>query len=121
MKILKDNSSCKNNSCLNCCVEKDCFMQQVANELLDNGVIVPPCKVGDEVYVINRQGKPQEMKFDSVDLRCTCQREDYCGLGTRCIDKEGNMCQYRFKNDFSDFGKTVFLSREEAKKALKAR
>ena len=93
--------------------------ERVTDYLLDNGVIVPPCKVGDTVYVLNREGEPQEMKFDSVDLRCTCTRENYCGLGTRCRDKESNICQYRFKNDFSDFGKTVFLTREEAEKALK--
>ena len=89
--------------------------------LLDNGVIVPPVKVGNTVYVINREGKPQEMKFDRVDLRCSCTRENYCGLCTRCMDKEGNICQYRFNNDFSDFGKDVFLTREEAEKALKER
>ena len=93
----------------------------LADYLLDNSVIVPPCKVGDVVYVLNRQNKPQRMKFDIVDLRCTCPREDYCGLGTRCVDDKYNICQYRFKNDFSDFGKTVFLTREEAEKALKER
>ena len=99
---------------------EDCLdYETMADYLLDNGVIVPPCKVGDVVYVRNREGKPQKMKFDNVDLRCTCTREDYCGLGTRCMDKESNICQYRFKNDFSDFGKIVFLTREEAEKALK--
>lgn len=117
MKIIKDISSCKNNSCLNCCAEKECFFQQIATALLESGVIVLPCKVGDDVYVLNRAGEPQKMKFDSIDLRCTCTREDDCGLGTRCTDKEGNICQYRFKNDFSDFGKTVFLTYEEAEKA----
>lgn len=90
----------------------------LADYLIENGVILPPCKVGDTVYVRNRANKPQAMKFDSVDLRCTCEHDDECMCGSLCNDKGHNICQYRFKNDFSDFGKTVFLTKEEAQKVL---
>ncbi len=98
--------------------ETGSFTEFLADHLIANGVILPPCKVGDVVYVLNRANKPQEMIFDTVDLRCTCARDDDCMCGSLCGDVDHNICQYRFQNDFSDFGKTVFLTREEAEKAL---
>ena len=77
-----------------------------------------PCKVGGTVYILNRANKPQEMIFDTVDLRCTCTRDDDCMCGSFCGDRNHNICQYRFMNDFSDLGKTVFLTPEAAEKAL---
>lgn len=93
----------------------------IADYLIENGIILPPCKVGDTVYVRNRANKPQAMKFDSVDLRCTCEHDDECMCGSLCNDKGHNICQYRFKNDFSDIGKTVFLTKEEAQKVITGR
>ena len=95
------------------------FIEGFADYLLEHGVIVPQCKVGDTVYIINRANKPQEMIFDLIDLRCTCVNDTDCMCGSLCNDIEHNACQHRFKNDFSDIGKTVFLTREEAEKALK--
>ena len=94
-------------------------LTEIAEHLIENGVIVPPCNLGDTVYIINRANKPQEMIFDLIDLRCTCVNDTDCMCGSLCNDIEHNACQHRFKNDFSDFGKTVFLTREEAEKALK--
>ncbi|MGN0548050.1 MAG: hypothetical protein ACI4IM_00460 [Acutalibacteraceae bacterium] len=94
---------------------------EIADYLLEHGVIVPPCKVGDTVYIINRANKAQEMIFDLIDLRCTCVNDTNCMCGSLCNDIGHNVCQYRFKNDFSDIGKTVFLTREEAEQAAKER
>lgn len=93
--------------------------ESLAEYLVQNGVIVLPCKIGGSVYIINRANQVQEMKFDSMDLRCTCIRDDSCMCGSLCGDALHNICQYRFKNDFSDFGEKVFLSLEEAEMALK--
>ena len=101
--------------------ETGSFTEYLADYLLENGVIVPPVKVGDTVYALNRANMPQQMVFDTVDLRCTCEQEDYCMCGSLCCDAEHNICQHRFMNDFSDFGKTVFVTREEAERALKER
>jgi hypothetical protein len=35
------------------CVYGDCDLEFIADYLLDNGVIVPPCNVGDTVYLID--------------------------------------------------------------------
>lgn len=101
--------------------ETGSFTDYLADYLIEHGIIVPPCKVGDTVYIINRANKPQEMIFDLIDLRCTCVNDTDCMCGSLCNDIEHNACQHRFKNDFSDIGKTVFLTREEAAQALKER
>ena len=48
----KDMTPCEKNSEYNCKGVKceDCESQSIADYLLANGVIVPPCKAGDTVY-----------------------------------------------------------------------
>lgn len=82
---------------------------QVADHLLANGVILPPCKVGDELFriikITNSACKPFVPTLpDKV--------EPYG------IFYKGLMGEYRCI-PFEEFGKTVFLTREEAKKALR--
>ena len=98
-------------------------VENIADYLLQNGVIVPPCKVGDVVYMFNtNKSAIQKMIMDKVDIRCHCVKDDeFSCCMPICTDTDHNICEYRFKNDFSEFGKTVFLSREEAETALKAR
>ena len=69
----------------------------VADYLLDNGVIVPPCKVGDKVYQTD---------------------------GTRIYESEVRKIIYdtgHIAFDEDAIGKSVFLSRDEAEKALAER
>lgn len=84
----------------------------VADDLLENGVIAPPCKVGDEVY------------FARVDENC----EDYIDKGkVYAISQNENTLWFsvrylsglRYDHPSRDFGKTVFLFKQEAEKALK--
>lgn len=85
--------------------------------------VVLPCKVGDMVYMYNRnKTMVQEMVFDSPDIRCHCTKDDEfsCCMPV-CNDYQNGICAYRFHNDFSEIGKTVFLTREEAEKALERR
>lgn len=83
-------------------------------------VIELPCKVGDKLYMLNRsKNEVQEMIFENPDIRCHCSLEykfEYCEA--ICRNPENGICQHRFKNDFSEIGKTVFLTREEAERAL---
>lgn len=90
----------------------------IAGYLLENGVIVLPVKVGQTVYYI----------FDGFIEPCTVEvifLSDY-------EDKDGNrtyMADIHFDRDdcpytvaeiyFTDIGKTIFLTKEEAEKALK--
>lgn len=97
----------------------------VADYLLDNGVIVPPCKVGDTVYQIEKKclDCPYYTDGGYSDF-CECALDDSKLMFEVDFDKD---CIYEIiKTKFiysmiDQDGKTVFLTREEAEKALKER
>jgi hypothetical protein len=82
----------------------------VADELLANGVIVPPCKVGDVVYMIAYDEICSWI--DEYKVRyfyySDCIHRIYCECGTMGTN-------FRIK----DIGKTVFLTEAEAEQAMK--
>lgn len=84
----------------------------IADYLLANGVIVPPCKVGDTVYIIDEAGDEGE--------------EDYV-LAVRVlqffINENGIAVDLKLplglrQNTWMVVGKNVFLTKEEAEQAL---
>lgn len=84
--------------------------QHIADHLLANGVIVPPCKVGDNVYAIT----PFGIETFVVDLIKIIGNQQI-RIRVRRFVKE--IVYYSPES----FGKTVFLTRAEAEKALKER
>lgn len=102
----------------------------VADELLANGVIVPPCKVGDTVYQLDdivwswdcRGCEHFEAGWYDDSSRCGKTRD--CRKCPECIniteetvtlkDILSHMC-------YESFGKTVFLTKEEAEQEIKRR
>lgn len=86
----------------------------IADHLLDDGVIVPPCKVGDTVYVIDDWGYKKELKEREVGVIAI--------KGTNDFSKELWEDVYGGHiGTFAEVGKTVFLSKAEAEYALKNR
>ena len=83
----------------------------LADHLLDNGVVVPPCKVGDKVYEIDLP------EYGVIVCKVTKVLCDSKVVVVNVIDGHGKGSEYYF--DFDDFGKTVFTSREEAEARLK--
>ena len=82
-----------------------------ADHLISNGVIVPPCKVGDTVYTYGaRRVKPWKICFLGVNSR---------GEYKFHVADEGYKHMIEAWN--YDIGKTVFLTKEDAEKALKER
>ena len=89
------------------------FEEYFADYLIANGVIVPPCKVGAEIFGV----------FDNDDEQ---RKEIYEGKVLCFSLDENNLlwAKMRYKNcltywhTIDDFGKTVFLTKEEAEKAL---
>lgn len=80
----------------------------IADHLIANGVIVPPCKVGDMVYCITEVFEtPMEAKIYSITVQES-------GIIMRCAVKG----YYGVSYMATDFGKKFFLSREDAEKAL---
>ena len=86
----------------------------------DGRLAVLPCKVGDTVWVTGRDNVPREMELEAPDIRAVCTDEDNLCMST-CNRKPDGFCAYRLRNDGADVGKTVFLTHEEAEKALEAR
>lgn len=88
--------------------------ETIADYLLANGVIVLPCKVGDTVYEIcerRRSGKWQKAIVERVVHGIEIGIDNI--LTARC-----GTTTYVY---LSRLGKTVFLTREEAEKALAER
>lgn len=93
----------------------------LADHLLADGWIRPPCKVGDTIYL------PWEWKDTSGVAILTVERmsitEAGCSIRTDLwSDDEDYWLAYNcgvFR--FDDIGKTVFLTREQAERALEER
>lgn len=119
--------------------EDDCVESMVADFLLANGVIVPPCKVGDTVYVISDKHPcyacmactdfcHRHCPFDDktrkvvkkATVDCICFFERVSEIHVE-IEGAKDLHSYSSTYYFTDFGKTVFLTRKEAEKALAER
>jgi hypothetical protein len=86
----------------------------------DGRLVVLPCKVGDTLWVTGHDNVPREMELEAPDIRAVCTDEDNLCMST-CNRKPDGFCAYRLRNDGADVGKTVFLTHEEAEKALEAK
>ena len=82
--------------------------ERIADHLLKNGVIIPPCKVGDIVYTINRR-HPKKWKVHFIGYNS--QGEFKMHIATEKFTEMLEVWDYAI-------GKTVFLTREEAERAL---
>ena len=99
----------------------DCLpdVDAIVDHLLAAGVIVPPCKVGDWVFgVVPKYDVTKgRVKYEVSDIEIkglTYRLPD--GVWTALllvVDEKYEQC--------GTFGKTVFLTKEEAEKALKGR
>ena len=83
-----------------------CHVEDVADYLLENGVIVPQCKVGDTVYVIWFSDDSQSYKMSEHTVT---------DISTKYIWLEEEELYY----PLTAIGEDVFLSEEEAEQALK--
>ena len=94
----------------------------VADHLLANGVIVPPVSiVGQTVYIPWVYGGTKGIAFFEVTHIITDNRRSYVRTNFE-TDDEGFWEQFNGGQfDFEDFGETVFVTREEAEKALAER
>lgn len=87
--------------------------EYLADYLLANGVVVLPCKVGDTVFVI----PTKENGLSEI--------AEMCCIGFSLGDPNDTVNLLNDKNklyqpSFDKFGKTVFLTKEEAEAALEA-
>lgn len=88
----------------------------VVDHLLANGVIVPPCKVGAEIFGIFDNDDEQRKEIYEGKILCYSLDENNL-LWARMRYKNG----LTYWHTIDDFGKTVFLTKEEAEAKLKER
>lgn len=84
-------------------------LTEITEHLIANGVICPPCKVGDTVYALYN-GKVLKANIFSMKIETEDNKYVYM-LKLKIFDHF-----FQFKTFL--LGKTVFLTREEAEKAL---
>lgn len=82
-------------------------LRELAEADKDGRCVVLPCKVGDTVWRIIRDGEPHITRDEVRDMY-------FADDMTPCVELVGGRVTFTEK-----FGKTVFLSREEAEKALR--
>lgn len=130
--IKGNNQPCGNgypwedNYCTGCEYEnkKDCRVLQLADYLLENGVIVPPCKIGDKVYHI------RQATCENIDGSYTiCEFYRHSGDNLCALPKGKCTNQYRISECCvsrdnllivtEKWGKTVFPTKVEAEQVLK--
>nr|DAL97883.1 MAG TPA: hypothetical protein [Caudoviricetes sp.] len=99
--------------------DDDARLLDLAEADKDGRLVVLPCKVGEKLWVIGRDNVPREMELEPPDIRTVCTDEDNLCMST-CNRRPDGYCAYRLRNDGTSIGKTVFLTREEAEKALEA-
>ena len=92
------------------------FVEKIVDALIVSGAIVPPCKVGDKVWCID--GFCDE-SFEVVE-RIIVSFTKFKNSIHFYAEKPTNPGWVRTYG-VDNFGKTVFLTREEAEAALKGR
>ena len=118
------NAMCDGN-CFDRC--DDCItamtIGELADRLLANGVIVPPVSVGQTVYcycgdfgvILPYFVGNMAIGFIGKD------RENYVAFEANCHSEETDELLDEIDFDIDEIGKAVFLTREEAEKALAER
>ena len=80
----------------------------IADYLLANGVIVPPCKVGDTVYRLKMSLHTKRIVVEELEVERIAIS----------FEKTQVFCK-GYAHSPTIFGKTVFLTKEEAEEKLK--
>lgn len=96
-------------------------LNTIADEMIKHNIIMPPCKVGDKLYRIVELLNGERFVVDGIALEYTETFE--WGTTKKRIYFWASGDEYTSRHhsiwlEISEFGKTVFLTREEAEKAL---
>lgn len=97
--------------------------EYVAQHLLNEGVIVPPCKVGDIVYAPHWHWgtyiKGDIMPYQITNITIAQNKKGIWTKKYRAMEiKNGKTIDWQLNFEFDEIGKTVFLTKEEAEKAI---
>lgn len=91
------------------CYANDCKIGDLADAIIADGWIRPPCKVGDKMYY-DGELFASHCKGQIMESTVAFINTEVCSTFRGEVD---------MTFDFDCFGKTVFLNREDAERALK--
>ena len=91
-----------------------CYEERTADLLLEHGVVLLPCKVGDRLYEVTGRKTVSVYKVKAI-------RVELFSLFIEWDIVEGFVWKSLSGINSDEIGKTVFLTREEAEQALKGR
>ena len=90
------------------------FAEEIANAIIADGWMKIPCRVGDTIYVLSNG---MIHKTEVIKVKYEEEAENHGKfVRERIYAVMFNVLQ---EFNFSDIGKTVFLTKEEAEQALK--
>lgn len=105
IKMLRTPLNCLSPAKCNVCSDNNvCRVHTTADYLLEQDVIVPPCKVGDKVYQYDNGGRIYESTIVWFYYDKDYKRIVYC-------------CNTELAFSEEAIGKSVYLSRKEAEEA----
>ena len=108
----------KNTKGANCDLEREHLF---ADYLLENGVILPPCKVGDTVYMPWQWNGTKGVAILTVTHIIIDSIHSYIKTDFYTDDEEYYSAYGCGRYAFEDFGEIVFDDFEKAERALKER
>ena len=88
--------------------------KEEARWLIENGVVLPPCKVGQTVYIIDEPDFEEDYVLD-VEVSEIGQDMKGMWIGLK-LPLGMRLSKYVYPNNL---GKSVFLTKEEAEEKLK--
>ena len=95
------------------------ILEEYAEELVEKGIVVPPCKVGDTVYRVmadKRIKRPYKYKiigfWYSADETCN---------NLHLVRYVNGVFESSMSVPFTEFNRILFLTKKEAEQALKER
>ena len=105
-----DGNPFEEEGCLQCkyIEDKNCDLTRLADYLLENGVIVPPCKVGDKFYYLGQIAVNGELKNNFKVFEEVVDSIEEFGTDLIIYDRRG----------ISFGADCIFRTKEEAEKAL---
>ena len=127
--LLLEDVECGRRPCLTCPYnysDDACFEHMsglIADHLIENGAILPPCKIGDVVYIRNKSWHIEQDGISSYQITNMTITQNKKGVWTKKYRAmyllNGKTIDSQINFSFDDIGKTVFLTREEAEQKLK--
>jgi hypothetical protein len=90
-------------------------VSELADYLIANGVIVPPCKVGDKIFFVHDMCDENGEEYVEIS-NGWCVSFSLDGLWMYCR-YDGDLTMWHCITN--DLGQTVFLTKEDAERALK--